>query len=140
MRLEVSRSSGLLLVVLAAAIVVFVFGQQPAHPSWWIGGAVRDLVHLFWPFGIGPSDAAGDLTTWIGLGILGLLSAAAFLAPTRPAFYAAFTILGLAAMRPSASVGASPSDLFLAAEVRGARFAGRATRRAARHPAPIAAP
>jgi len=114
-RLEVSRSLGLLLLLLAVAIVVFAFGQRPAHPSWWIGGAVRDLTDLFWPFRIGPSDAAGDLITWIGVGILALLSAAALFAPIRPAFYAGFTILGLAAMRPPASVAATSSDLFLAA-------------------------
>ncbi len=114
-RFEVSRSLGLLLALLATAIVVFVFGQRPEHPAWWIGGAVRDLAHLFWPFWIGPSDGAGDLTTWIGVGLLAILSAAALLAPIRPAFYAAFTILGLAAMRPAASVAASSSDLFLAA-------------------------
>jgi tetratricopeptide (TPR) repeat protein len=113
-RLEVSRPLGLVLVLAVTAIVVFVFGQRPDHVSWWIGGAVRDLTHLFWPFGIGPSDAAGALATWIGVGILAILAAAALLAPIRPAFYAAWTLLGIAALRPPESVSASSVDLFLA--------------------------
>ena len=113
-RLEVSRPLGLLLVLAAVAVVLYVFGQRPEHVAWWIGGAVRDLTHLFWPFGIGPSDSAGDLTTWIGVGILAILAAAALLAPIRPAFYAAWTILAIGAMRPPESGSASSVDLFLA--------------------------
>jgi tetratricopeptide (TPR) repeat protein len=122
-RLEVSRGIGLLLVLGAVAIVLFVFGQRPVHLSWWIGGAVRDLTHLIWPFLIGPMDGAGDGATWLGVAIFLTLSAVALAAPIRPAFYAAWTILSIASLRPAAAEAASSSDLLLAAGGFGALLA-----------------
>jgi len=114
-RLGVPRRSGLAFILAAAAIVVFVFGQRPVFVTWWIGGAVRDLAHLAWPFWIGPMDAAGSVPTRLGVGLFLALSAAALFAPIRPAFFSAWTLLSVAAMRPPASVAASPGDLYLAA-------------------------
>ena len=114
-RVQAPRLLAFGLVLAAIAVVLFGFGSFPSTPLWWIGGALRDLTHLVWPFGIGPMDGGSDIEAGIGIVVFLILTALAFFAPLRTAFYAAWTLLAVAALRPAGADAASSTDLYLAA-------------------------